>query len=220
MDGSCWFIFGNRHMEVIRLKILLIRHGETNENAAKCYLGHYDAVLNKHGRQQLFDLSQKLTKSIHNDTIFLYASDLSRTVESAEIIQNSLHTIVSTHPSLRELSFGDWECKTYEQILDQCPDQLTNWINDPFHLAPPFGETLQQLGHRVDSWFQDTVLKHHSTDTLIIVSHQGPIRWLVSKYYFGNIKKFWDVEGIQHGSGILMEFHKERNIASSVQSIG
>jgi broad specificity phosphatase PhoE len=200
-----YFNCRHRHLEVVEVKIILIRHGETDENAAHCYLGHYDAVLNQHGRQQLCQFIDNLKETLNEKKISIYTSDLIRATESARIIGDFLKITPISHSALRELSFGDWECKTYEQILRESPEQLTNWIDDPFKIAPPKGETLVELGNRVDNWFNLTLSKHDHNETIVIVSHQGPIRWLLSKYHLGGSAKFWEVEGVNHGSGVIME---------------
>ncbi|WP_255301603.1 histidine phosphatase family protein [Bacillus sp. AFS040349] len=201
--------------------MILIRHGETNENAAGRYLGHYDAPLNKLGQQQIQSLATNLIKTLGKESISaLYSSDLLRAKESAQIIGEALQMKPSADPALRELSFGKWECKTYDEIMSEAPRLVTKWINDPFKLAPPEGETLNELGSRVHDWFKQVLCQHTLNDTVLIVSHQGPIRWLLSHYYLGNSTKFWDVEGINHGSGVLLEFDLQLEKIKSVQNIG
>jgi alpha-ribazole phosphatase len=201
--------------------MILIRHGETNENAVGCYLGHYDAPLNILGQQQIQHLAKILINTLRKDSISaLYSSDLLRAKESAQIIGETLQMKPTTNAALRELSFGMWECKTYEEIMSETPELVTNWINTPFKLAPPDGETLDELGERVNDWFKQILSEHSPDETILIVSHQGPIRWLMSYYYLGDSTKFWDVEGMKHGSGVLIEFSKQAKKIISVQQIG
>lgn len=203
------------------MEMIFIRHGETNENAAGRYLGHYDAPLNKLGQQQIQSLANNLLNTLKKGSISaLYSSDLLRAKESAQIIGEMLQMKPATDAALRELSFGKWECKTYDEIMSEAPKLVTNWINDPFKFAPPDGETLNELGYRVHVWFKQVLCQHTPNDTILIVSHQGPIRWLLSHYYLGNSTKFWDVEGIKHGSGVLLEFDQQTEKIRSVQKIG
>lgn len=99
------------------MKIVLVRHGETNENAAHCYLGHFDAELNDNGRKQLSFFTEKLKQFTPIDSPSLYSSDLSRAMESAQIIGGEIQLRPVSEFPLRELNFGDWEGKTYDDIF-------------------------------------------------------------------------------------------------------
>ncbi|XJZ28678.1 histidine phosphatase family protein [Bacillota bacterium Lsc_1132] len=189
------------------MKIVLVRHGETNENASRCYLGHYDADLNEKGRQQLRLLTENL-KAVTPITS-IYSSDLSRALESAQIIGKEFQlTPIPVFP-LRELNFGDWECKTYESILAKEHERLEKWLQDPCSIAPPNGETLLELGKRMDHWLNHSFPNMEQNETIIIVSHGGPIRWFLSKWVKGDPKEFWNVEGVGHGKGVIVDFNEQ-----------
>ena len=49
----------------------------------------------------------------------VYSSDLSRTVETAQIIVNGYGVSVQTDPDLREFSYGEWEGLTLEEVESQ-----------------------------------------------------------------------------------------------------
>lgn len=86
------------------------------------------------------------------------------------------------------------------------------WIQDPFTVAPPNGETLQQLGKRFDDWLDHQLLNINQNKTIIMVSHGGPIRWFLSKWVKGDAKEFWHVEGVGHGKGIIVDFNEQKKM--------
>jgi alpha-ribazole phosphatase len=215
----CFSISGPGDMEVCMMKIILVRHGETDENAARCYLGHFDAELNDNGRQQLHHFTKKLKDFVLEGMVRLYSSDLSRAIESAQIIGKDLQLTPAPVFALRELNFGDWECKTYETIFAQEQELLEKWIKNPFEISPPNGETLRQLGKRMDDWLHDTLSHAHPEEHIIIVSHGGPIRWFLSKWLQGSEKEFWNVEGIHHGKGIIVELDKQTRTFTAINKI-
>lgn len=198
------------------MKLIFIRHGQTDENAAHCYLGHYDASLNETGREQLIELATQLKHSILTNGI-LYSSDLSRTMESAQIIGSALQLEPIPVFALRELDFGDWDCKTYETITEKEAERFEKWIYNPFEMNPPNGETLHQLGIRFDRWLNETLL--HTYETIIVVSHGGPIRWFLSKWIQQDKNEFWNVKGIKLGKGIVAEFDTQTRTFQSVHDI-
>lgn len=201
------------------MRIIFVRHGETDENAAGAYLGHYDAPLNEHGRQQIYHLSKKLNGEFQEEISSLYSSDLSRAQETAQIIGSSLKLIHAPIFALRELNFGDWECLTYELIKAQDLPLLSSWIENPFEVAPPRGETLTQLGTRFDAWFEQILLQTKQDEAIIIVSHGGPIRWFCCKWLEVDTKKYWQVEGLKHGTGLAVDYDKRTNKFTRIHSI-
>ncbi|TWE08061.1 alpha-ribazole phosphatase/probable phosphoglycerate mutase [Neobacillus bataviensis] len=194
------------------MRIIIVRHGETNENAAKRYLGHYDAELNQHGQQQLRSLSETLKRTETQPITAIYSSDLVRAVESAQIIGNEFQIQPIPVFALRELHFGDFDCKTYEEIRQKDPERLEKWILNPYMVAPPNGETLLQLGKRVDDWWETILTTEQPTGTIVIVSHGGPIRWFLSKWVKGDPREFWNVEGLGHGKAMMIEWNQQTRI--------
>ncbi|MFP3123252.1 histidine phosphatase family protein [Ectobacillus funiculus] len=196
------------------MKIIFARHGETDENAARCYLGHFDARLNETGRQQIHRLAEHVRQMYGKDITRIYCSDLSRTRESAEIIGSYLQLQPVSIHALRELHFGDWECETYDSIRER--ELLTEWIQNPFQIAPPHGETLQQLGNRVDTWLSHILLHEKEDETILVMSHGGPIRWVLAKWILGDRQEFWNAEGVKHGSGLVIKLGRDGNLCAII----
>ncbi|MHB8648584.1 MAG: histidine phosphatase family protein [Gaiellaceae bacterium] len=94
--------------------LLLVRHGETDWNAAGRLQGHTDRPLNEHGRRQARALAERLAGE---GIAAVYASDLARARETAEIVAARLGLPVATDPDLREKNWGSWEGLTSEERL-------------------------------------------------------------------------------------------------------
>src|SRR3954452_24611267 len=92
--------------------LLLVRHGETDWNAEGRLQGHTDRPLNEYGRRQAKELAARLAGG-HVDAI--YASDLSRARETAEIVGERLGLTVVIDPDLRETNWGTWEGLTGDE---------------------------------------------------------------------------------------------------------
>jgi broad specificity phosphatase PhoE len=86
--------------------LLLVRHGETDWNADGRLQGHTDRPLSDFGRRQARQLAEDLAEE-KLDAI--YASDLSRARETAEIVGARLGLAVVIDPDLREKDWGTWE---------------------------------------------------------------------------------------------------------------
>jgi len=87
-------------------ELLLVRHGETDWNAAGRLQGHTDRPLSDYGREQARRLAEEL---VGEEFDAIYASDLARARETAEIVGAQLDLPVVLDPDLREKNWGTWE---------------------------------------------------------------------------------------------------------------
>ena len=83
--------------------ILLVRHGETFDNARQIMQGQTQGCLNETGREQARQVAQRLAQEPVDVVV---ASDLQRAVQTAEIIAESHGLTVVTTPLLRERDWG------------------------------------------------------------------------------------------------------------------
>ena len=86
--------------------LLLVRHGETDWNADGRLQGHTDRPLSDFGRRQARQLAEELADE---SLEAIYASDLARARETAEIVGGRLELPVVLEPDLREKDWGTWE---------------------------------------------------------------------------------------------------------------
>lgn len=85
--------------------ILLVRHGETVDNARQIMQGQTQGELNEQGRRQAREVADRL-KDEPVDVVL--SSDLRRAVQTAEIIARPHLHAVSTTPLLRERDWGSF----------------------------------------------------------------------------------------------------------------
>lgn len=195
------------------MRIIWVRHGETEANHQGKYVGHLDPAINENGQEQVRQLCQELAK--HKLTT-IYTSDLKRCVQTAEHIAKTCGGGVPIRvPAIRELSFGKWEGWTYSEIMEREAEHATKWYDNPFEVSPPQGETVYQLGERVDEWIKNTIQTPSkpanerdkavgdNQPAIAIVTHGGVLRWIMSKWLLGDPKQFWYVEGIAHGKTLV-----------------
>ena len=87
-------------------ELLLVRHGETDGNAEGRLQGHTDRPLSEYGRGQ----ARRLADDLETEELeAIYASDLARARETAEIVGAKVHLPVELDPDLREKDWGNWE---------------------------------------------------------------------------------------------------------------
>jgi alpha-ribazole phosphatase len=120
-------------------------------------------------------LAQRLAKE---EIKAIYASDLKRALETAEILAEPHHLTVETLPGLREIDFGHWEGLTFAEISEKYKDLADKWYSAPAEVQIPGGETFFQLKERIYTTILELVEKHDQ-ETIVVVTHAGPIRALV-----------------------------------------
>ena len=95
--------------------LILVRHGETDWNADGRLQGHTDRPLTDYGRRQAQQLAAELGAEEFDA---IYASDLARARETAEIVGECVHLTVGLDPDLREKNWGTWEGLTSTERLE------------------------------------------------------------------------------------------------------
>lgn len=183
------------------MRLIWIRHGETEGNQMKRYIGHLNEPLAETGKAQALKLAETLS---HEEIDFVVTSDLKRATETAHpFLQKHPGLPVEVTPSLRECSFGIWEGKTYQEAEELAKDAWWNWIHDPIRFAPPKGESLMDLHHRLLRFLRELEQKR-PRDTVAIFTHGGPIRWFFAYFIYQSWDDFWKPV-ILHGEGWMVE---------------
>ncbi|NPV08439.1 MAG: histidine phosphatase family protein [Anaerolineae bacterium] len=161
------------------VRLLLLRHGETDWNAAGRYQGSTDTTLSERGQAQ----ARAAAAALSSETLDrILCSPLRRAQETAEAIAGSRPACgealsplsIETEPRLAEICFGDWEGLTHTDIARAYPEALRAWRTDPLTCAPPGGETLAQVAARVRQLLEE--LRHGPAgQSLLLVGHGGSL---------------------------------------------
>ena len=154
------------------MRVIFVRHGETVFNIESRYQGHLDAELSELGRLQ----SQRVAERLKTEPIAaVYSSDLSRAGDTAQDIADFHSLKVQIDESLRECAFGEWEGLSVKEIAQKYPDLYQNYLKDSVTYRAPEGERLESVQARVTQMVR-RIEKRHPNDTVVIVTHGGPIR--------------------------------------------
>ena len=156
-------------------KLLLVRHGITEFNSTRRFAGYSDVELNDAGYKQVERLRDRL---VNEKIDAVYSSDLKRTLVTAEVISSGHEVDIVTCPELREMNYGDAEGLTFQEINRLYPEVAELIVNFNLRLEFPGGEVFEGFMDRVDT-FLDRLDKHAPSETILIVSHSGPLRTLV-----------------------------------------
>ena len=153
--------------------IYLVRHGQTDWNAQYRLQGQIDTPLNEKGRSQAKRNGAILKDLIPDPTAFDFvASPLGRTRQTMEIIRRQMglaQTDYRTDNLLKEIHFGDWQGKTWDELREERPEEIATRFDDPWNTVAPGdgGESYKMLSDRAIGWLESV-----SRDT-VVVTHGG-----------------------------------------------
>lgn len=171
-------------------RIIIVRHGQTTWNVEMRYQGHSDIELTDLGLDQARKAAKRLA---HLPISAVYASDLQRAFVTAEQIALPHNLPVKALPSLRELSFGIWEGLTYDGLNSEWAAMMDRLFTHPDEVEIPGGETFRQLKARVTQAV-DSLVEQHPDETIVIVSHGGTIRTLLSAVLQMPLNAVWNIK--------------------------
>lgn len=153
------------------VRLLLVRHGETQWNREQRFQGKIDVPLNKNGRAQAEKVAEFL-KDVKLD--FAITSPLLRPKQTAEVILTHHPDLaLQDDPGLLEIGHGLWEGKLESEIKAEYGDLLAAWKAHPETVQMPEGENLQQVWDRSVAAWEAIVANAPSGSTGVVVAHDA-----------------------------------------------
>ena len=170
-------------------RLFLVRHGITEFNSTRRFAGYSDVELSDLGHRQV----ERLRDRLANEKIdAIYCSDLKRTIVTAEVISGEREIDIVTCPELREANYGEIEGLTFAEIRRLHPGVAEHITNFNLQLKFPGGESFEQFIERT-SRFLDRLGKYAPSDTILIISHSGPLRVLVCRLLGIDMGCWWQI---------------------------
>ncbi len=153
------------------MKIYLIRHGKTQGNLERRYIGATDEPLCNEG---LLLLKKKKYPSAE----IVFSSPMKRCLMTAKVIYPAQLPIICN--DLREMNFGDFEGRCYEELKDK-PEYI-KWIESQGNAPFPNGESREEFAARCQSTFEFCLSQIKKRQSAAFVVHGGTIMSIMQKY--------------------------------------
>ncbi len=190
-------------------RIFLIRHGETRQHREKIFLGQYDVPLSGLGRDQ----AKKSALELEGENIKtgkIYSSDLSRCLETAEIIREVLQknraVEIVKEKAFREINLGSWDGKAISLVKREFPEDYHRRGKDIFAFKKGNGsENFYDVQYRAVKALR-RILKNDSSEDILLVIHSGVARALENNLRGRRVNDYW--EGLPKGTWRKVEIKK------------
>lgn len=147
--------------------LLLVRHGESEGNAARSFTGHGPSPLTALGERQAEALADALASSA---PVAIYSSDLPRALGTAAPLAARVGLAVVADPGLRERDIGAFVGVTFETLEVEHPEAWRALQTRDPDFAPPGGESHRACGARMVAALA-AILARHPSGTVVVVSH-------------------------------------------------
>ena len=154
-------------------RFCLVRHGETDWNAARRLQGHTDIPLNQHGIVQAIQMAKAL-KAIDLQFDVLYSSDLQRAVNTAAAVEEKFGVKAIIDQQLRERHLGALQGLTTDEGPRLKPDLWAIHLSRDLDHALEGGESIKQFANRIHVALEN-IRVQHAGKTILLVSHGGAL---------------------------------------------
>lgn len=169
-------------------RVYLVRHGATELSAEDRFAGAIDVLLSDAGREQARRLGARLADE---PLTAVYASPMSRTLETARLASEPHGLPVQPVEGLREIAHGRWEGKTRREVEKEYPEEYARYEHDPYAFAPTGGESGLHVTARALPALLELVARH-CDERFLVVSHKATIRLLLSTLLGFDPRKYRD----------------------------
>ena len=176
-----------------QVEIVLIRHGKTEGNKEKRYIGRTDQPLSEEG---IAGIKENLGRYPSVDKV--YASPMKRTRQTAELIYpGQAPELVD---GLREMDMGVFEGKNHAELKNR-PSYIL-WVATRGKISIPGGESMKDFGKRTMDAFTQVLgdMQAEGIKRSAVVAHGGTIMSIVSQLADDDYYKYM----VNNGAGFRL----------------
>jgi uncharacterized phosphatase len=184
------------------MRLILTRHGETEENNSGIIQGHRPGKLSALGREQ----AKKLAMRLKDEKIdYIFSSDLARAADTAkEIAVHHPEAILEFTQELRERHMGDFTGKNHTEL------NLKHGESTAIFPEINNGESLKELCLRAEKYLHK-VLAPHANDTVLLVGHNGINKALMAAITGKTHKDILGMLNLANTSVTIFEIDENKN---------
>lgn len=179
------------------MRLLLVRHGESDANAAKIYQGWFDSPLSPLGERQAAAAARAIAARRDIHPVAVYASPLARAWRTGAAIAAALDLVPIPHDGLREIDVGAATGLHYLAVAARWPTLEEERLARGLEHGWPEGETGRDFGARVAATLAEIIARHDRPtppgapeEAVILASHGGTIRFALA-YLRGDTANAW-----------------------------
>ena len=187
------------------VKIILMRHGESEANKLEIFAGHLDIPLTELGERQAQLSANYIADNYKIDKI--YSSDLQRAYNTAKAVADILGMEIDKKKELREINAGEWDGLRFDELRIKYKEEYRTWCEDIGKAACTGGESFVAFSKRIIS-AMTLIANENDGKTVLVAVHATPIRVMQCICKNIAIEKAKDVEWVANASISVIEYDK------------
>jgi len=171
--------------------LVLVRHGHVEGIHPERFRGRIDLPLTPLGRRQAAATADFIAS--HWPAAAIYASPLSRCVDTATAIGKAQDKIVHPLPELLDINYGTWQGREREEVKAAEPELFKAWMEQPQLTVIDGAETLQDVQARLARALY-IMRKAHPDGTVIAVGHDSTNRVFLTLALDLPLSRYWHLQ--------------------------
>ena len=180
------------------MQVYLIRHTTPNIAKGICY-GQTDMEVNEIlFAEELKIIKNKLPENIEQ----FFTSPLKR----CKTLVENLTTNIKENSSLKEMNFGDWENKKWDEIVS---DEFNNWMENFVEVKTPNGENFIELSNRTNLFLDEILQKEY--ESVAIITHAGNIRSIICSVLGLPLANAFKID-FGYGAVVTLKMEKDKSL--------
>jgi alpha-ribazole phosphatase len=200
----------------VGLRLVLIRHGETEASVQGRCAGTLDSPLTDRGHAQMRSAARYLKTQ---PTAALYASPRQRAMDSARVLtRGDTAPPVSIDSRLSEIDFGVLEGLTYDEVAARHPTVWQAWMGTPTDVTFPGGESFAAFSARVDDFMRHLRQQDHER-AVTVVAHGGVNRVVLARALGLDLQHMFRLQQTYGGISII-DFYDDTAIVQVMNATG
>lgn len=186
------------------IRLILVRHAITTCNEGGSLSGQIDSTLSKKGKLQV----EQLTCYLKDENIDeIYTTPFSRTKDTMEKLAQIKSIEINETDKFNEIDFGEFDGLNFDIIKRDYPEEFEKMIKEGSEYTYPKGESLIDTFDRVSKELEN-ILKDKDNKTILICSHGGTIRNILSYLISKDYKYHWNFK-IDNASVSVVEVEND-----------
>jgi probable phosphoglycerate mutase len=149
-------------------RVVVVRHAETVDNAARVWQGHKDTELSDRGREQVQAAAPHLAAYA---PALIVSSDLRRAASTADAIAGLTGLTVRLDARLREVHVGEWQGLHADEVRERYPDVIAALDRGEDAPRGVTGETRAQVAQRAGAALREIADGLRPGETAVVVAH-------------------------------------------------
>jgi alpha-ribazole phosphatase len=188
------------------MRLILVRHCQTDRNQQRTLQGHSPIELNAAGRKD----AEALALALRAEKVeAIYSSPLRRSMETAQAINHFHQLAIESEDGLKELDVGDLDGLTIEEMRSRYSSFWHEWTSgEPGSARCPNGESLGEAQQRAWDTIQE-IKRRHRQQTAIAVTHYFVIVSVICKALGIDLSHMGRFRALSTGAISILDFRDE-----------